>query len=252
MSRRCDCIRCEQSRIIWRMLNILIDCVGASSSTGQETTWYPKNAMSLWLYKAISYGLLDNDCQVASIKPKNLEASLSRYLSEGVVRDSRCLFLEVEVVTSPLNPWTASFKCIVAVQQLVIFWFIGIVYGVCVKGVLLMCVGIFMAQLHTWLNLHFNYNTLLEVSFTCLSIVSECCIMKHRFYIHSKRQKLYKNLHTNYFFQGGGARFIRYNCSVINTRVGWALMHPGRLTHYHEGLQTTKGTRYIMVSFIDP
>ena len=24
-------------------------------------------------------------------------------------------------------------------------------------------------------------------------------------------------------------------------------MHPGRLTHYHEGLYTTKGTRYIMV-----
>lgn len=53
-------------------------------------------------------------------------------------------------------------------------------------------------------------------------------------------------------YEGGGAHFIRYNCSVINTRVGWALMHPGRLTHYHEGLQTTKGTRYIMVSFIDP
>lgn len=53
-------------------------------------------------------------------------------------------------------------------------------------------------------------------------------------------------------YEGGGARFIRYNCSVVDTRVGWALMHPGRLTHYHEGLQTTKGTRYIMVSFIDP
>lgn len=53
-------------------------------------------------------------------------------------------------------------------------------------------------------------------------------------------------------YEGGGAHFLRYNCSVINTRVGWALMHPGRLTHYHEGLQTTKGTRYIMVSFIDP
>jgi len=26
-------------------------------------------------------------------------------------------------------------------------------------------------------------------------------------------------------------------------------MHPGRLTHYHEGLYTTKGTRYIMVIF---
>ena len=29
-------------------------------------------------------------------------------------------------------------------------------------------------------------------------------------------------------------------------------MNPGRLTHYHEGLRVTGGTRYIMVSFIDP
>ncbi|KAK3104424.1 hypothetical protein FSP39_001801, partial [Pinctada imbricata] len=53
-------------------------------------------------------------------------------------------------------------------------------------------------------------------------------------------------------FEGGGCRFIRYNCSVTATRRGWMLMHPGRLTHYHEGLVVTKGTRYIMISFIDP
>jgi hypothetical protein len=35
-------------------------------------------------------------------------------------------------------------------------------------------------------------------------------------------------------------------------QVGWLFMHPGRLTHYHEGLYTTKGTRYIMISFVDP
>jgi hypothetical protein len=51
---------------------------------------------------------------------------------------------------------------------------------------------------------------------------------------------------------GGGCRFLRYNCSVVDTKLGWALMHPGRLTHYHEGLPTVNGTRYIMVSFIDP
>lgn len=60
---------------------------------------------------------------------------------------------------------------------------------------------------------------------------------------------------------------MRQNCSVIDTKLGWALMHPGRLTHYHEGLPTTSGepetmklmifyyllgTRYIMVSFVDP
>ncbi|XP_067005007.1 procollagen-lysine,2-oxoglutarate 5-dioxygenase isoform X2 [Anabrus simplex] len=53
-------------------------------------------------------------------------------------------------------------------------------------------------------------------------------------------------------YQGGGCRFIRYNCSVTDTRLGWMLMHPGRLTHYHEGLPVKGGTRYIMISFVDP
>ncbi|RWS10928.1 Procollagen-lysine:2-oxoglutarate 5-dioxygenase 3-like protein [Dinothrombium tinctorium] len=53
-------------------------------------------------------------------------------------------------------------------------------------------------------------------------------------------------------YEGGGCRFIRYNCSVVDLRLGWSLMHPGRLTHYHEGLPVVKGTRYIMVSFVDP
>ncbi|XP_051538136.1 procollagen-lysine,2-oxoglutarate 5-dioxygenase 2-like isoform X2 [Myxocyprinus asiaticus] len=53
-------------------------------------------------------------------------------------------------------------------------------------------------------------------------------------------------------FQGGGCRFHRYNCSIESPRKGWSFMHPGRLTHLHEGLPTTSGTRYIAVSFIDP
>ncbi|XP_018426779.1 PREDICTED: procollagen-lysine,2-oxoglutarate 5-dioxygenase 1 [Nanorana parkeri] len=53
-------------------------------------------------------------------------------------------------------------------------------------------------------------------------------------------------------YEGGGCRFLRYNCSISAPRKGWALMHPGRLTHYHEGLPTTKGVRYIAVSFVDP
>ncbi|XP_013108802.1 procollagen-lysine,2-oxoglutarate 5-dioxygenase [Stomoxys calcitrans] len=53
-------------------------------------------------------------------------------------------------------------------------------------------------------------------------------------------------------YEGGGCHFLRYNCSVTATKKGWMLMHPGRLTHYHEGLRVTNGTRYIMISFIDP
>ncbi|UYV68696.1 PLOD1 [Cordylochernes scorpioides] len=53
-------------------------------------------------------------------------------------------------------------------------------------------------------------------------------------------------------YEGGGCRFIRYNCSVTDLRHGWSLIHPGRLTHYHEGLTVTNGTRYIAISFVDP
>lgn len=53
-------------------------------------------------------------------------------------------------------------------------------------------------------------------------------------------------------YEGGGCRFIRYNCSATELKLGWSLMHPGRLTHYHEGLPVTRGTRYIMISFVDP
>ncbi|XP_062870973.1 multifunctional procollagen lysine hydroxylase and glycosyltransferase LH3 isoform X2 [Trichomycterus rosablanca] len=53
-------------------------------------------------------------------------------------------------------------------------------------------------------------------------------------------------------YEGGGCRFLRYDCRIEAPRKGWSLMHPGRLTHFHEGLPTTRGTRYIMVSFVDP
>lgn len=29
------------------------------------------------------------------------------------------------------------------------------------------------------------------------------------------------------------------------------MAHPGRVTHFHEGLPTTSGTRYILVSFVN-
>jgi len=53
-------------------------------------------------------------------------------------------------------------------------------------------------------------------------------------------------------YEGGGCRFIRYDCAIRAPKKGWMFMHPGRLTHFHEGLRTTNGTRYIMISFIDP
>jgi hypothetical protein len=57
--------------------------------------------------------------------------------------------------------------------------------------------------------------------------------------------------HIGVDFEGGGTHFVRQNCTFTNNKKGAALMHPGVLTHQHEGLQTTNGTRYIIVSFVD-
>jgi hypothetical protein len=53
-------------------------------------------------------------------------------------------------------------------------------------------------------------------------------------------------------YEGGGYHFVRYNCSVVDSYVGHTLIYPGRLTHWYEELAVTKGTRYIMISFIEP
>lgn len=55
----------------------------------------------------------------------------------------------------------------------------------------------------------------------------------------------------NVDFEGGGCNFVRRNCSVLDTKKGWAILHPSLMTHKHEGLRTTNGTRYILVNFIN-
>uniref|UniRef100_A0A8C1M421 Procollagen-lysine, 2-oxoglutarate 5-dioxygenase 3 n=1 Tax=Cyprinus carpio TaxID=7962 RepID=A0A8C1M421_CYPCA len=70
-------------------------------------------------------------------------------------------------------------------------------------------------------------------------------------YVHENYSKIFDD-DENVVEQGGGCRFLRYDCKVESPRKGWSFMHPGRLTHYHEGLPVTRGTRYIMVSFVDP
>lgn len=59
------------------------------------------------------------------------------------------------------------------------------------------------------------------------------------------------NLCLNNSFEGGGCRFIRQDKTVNNRDVGSLIIHPGRITHYHEGLSITGGERYILVSFIN-
>jgi hypothetical protein len=52
-------------------------------------------------------------------------------------------------------------------------------------------------------------------------------------------------------FIGGGIHFVRQQQKLTHIPVGYSSMHPGRLTHYHEGLPITSGTRFILVSFIE-
>lgn len=54
----------------------------------------------------------------------------------------------------------------------------------------------------------------------------------------------------NIDFEGGGTRFVKQDVTIQGKK-GYCSIHPGKLTHYHEGLPITKGKRYIMVSFIN-
>ncbi|XP_071656229.1 multifunctional procollagen lysine hydroxylase and glycosyltransferase LH3 isoform X2 [Patagioenas fasciata] len=52
--------------------------------------------------------------------------------------------------------------------------------------------------------------------------------------------------------QGGGWHFPRYNCGVPAPPPGWALLHPGRLTHPRHLLSTPGGTHHVLLTLLDP
>jgi len=51
-------------------------------------------------------------------------------------------------------------------------------------------------------------------------------------------------------FTGGGTRFVRQD-TLVRGKKGYAIVHPGRLTHYHEGVPIQSGTRFIFISFVN-
>lgn len=59
------------------------------------------------------------------------------------------------------------------------------------------------------------------------------------------------NVCLNNEFQGGGCRFVRQNYDICNKDIGSLILHPGKLTHYHQGLEIFEGTRYLLVSFVN-
>ena len=54
----------------------------------------------------------------------------------------------------------------------------------------------------------------------------------------------------NVDFKGGGTRFVKQNTTVQGKK-GYATLHPGRLTHYHEGIPITEGKRFIFITFVN-
>lgn len=50
-------------------------------------------------------------------------------------------------------------------------------------------------------------------------------------------------------FTGGGTHFVRQNYIHNPKKPGSTSIHPGRCTHYHEGLPITGGRRYLLISF---
>ena len=51
-------------------------------------------------------------------------------------------------------------------------------------------------------------------------------------------------------FEGGGTYFPKYKVNVNPKEVGVATLHPGNITHKHGARPVTKGTRYVVVSFM--
>lgn len=50
-------------------------------------------------------------------------------------------------------------------------------------------------------------------------------------------------------YTGGGVKFLTKNITVFNKKKGHMILHPGRITHYHEAISILSGKRYVLVSF---
>lgn len=62
------------------------------------------------------------------------------------------------------------------------------------------------------------------------------------------------NIALNHYgkdYTGGGCNFVHKKVECIGNLKGHLILHPGRITHYHEAYPVQTGTRYILVSFND-
>jgi hypothetical protein len=70
--------------------------------------------------------------------------------------------------------------------------------------------------------------------------------------IHHDSSAITLNVRLNDEFKGGGTFLPRYKLTLQPTKKGYAMAHPGQITHKHGGRPVTEGTRYILVSFTNP
>jgi hypothetical protein len=62
------------------------------------------------------------------------------------------------------------------------------------------------------------------------------------------------NIALNHYgkdYTGGGCNFVHKKVECVGNLKGHLIMHPGRITHYHEAYPVKTGKRYILVSFND-
>ena len=69
--------------------------------------------------------------------------------------------------------------------------------------------------------------------------------------LHYDQSSISCNVALNDDFEGGGTYFSRHKVLAKAKGTGYVTFHPGQITHKHGGMPTNKGTRYIIVSFMN-
>jgi len=67
--------------------------------------------------------------------------------------------------------------------------------------------------------------------------------------LHHDSSVITLNVRLNNEFKGGGTFLPKYKTTVQPRQKGYAMAHPGNITHLHGGRPVETGTRYILVSF---
>ncbi|BDD07480.1 hypothetical protein [Aureibacter tunicatorum] len=68
--------------------------------------------------------------------------------------------------------------------------------------------------------------------------------------LHHDNSALTINLCLNNEFEGGGTYFPKFKKLLRLDKIGYAMVHPGNITHFHGARPIESGNRYIIVSFL--